>query len=131
MEAPRRESRQMHILQLDISFEEEDDIGQVIDWTHDGIQVLSVMPLKHDEKYRVRFHIERTRFEKIEGSWQSHTQEWTRGGDVRWVKSYKDGCWFGVQFDESLHDFPLEDVKDFLNADDFCHMAIFLADEDM
>lgn len=117
---PRKQERIEYIVPAEVEIEGEITHGQIVDWTHDGLQILSVIPLKEYQTYHVNYYLERNRFDEeadlIEETWKGE-------GKTMWSHPYKGGSWIGVKFDEPI-EIPLDNIKEFFTIEDYFFVAL-------
>ncbi|MBF0278591.1 MAG: PilZ domain-containing protein [SAR324 cluster bacterium] len=121
-----RQTRYDYNLAAELNVRGETINGQIIDWAEGGIQVLSVLPIEEHSAYRARFFLERNRFEGD----QFKEETWELEGSIAWQRPYKDGSWIGINFDTPLK-IPFQQINDYFSAEDFCHIAIYTASEEL
>lgn len=121
MAQKRHSERHDHLLTAEIDISGESTNGQIINWSKDGLQILSVIPLDPQQDYRFKLHIQRDR---IDDEGRLNEQTWLTEGAVKWSEPYKDGSWIGVQFDKVL-DIPVDEIHEFFTVEDFIHIYLF------
>lgn len=119
----RSEDRYAFIHNAHILSGGRETIGEVIDWSHHGVQVCAHLTLDPRILYEVRFHVEHTGEEQYD--------IWKRDGEIRWVRTDGVICWFGILFTVPLEDqidqthrFPIDHLGEYLHPEDVCHLHI-------
>jgi len=112
---PRRQQRIEYIVPAEIEIEGEITHGQIVDWTNDGVQVLSVIPIEDEKSYHINYYLERHRFDE---NTELNEETWQGTGKTMWAHPYKDGSWVGIKFDDPI-ELSMEGIKDFFTLEDY------------
>lgn len=123
----RKSERHDHLFSAELDVSGEVTNGQIINWSKDGVQILSVVPLDESQSYRFKFYLERNR---LDDQGELTEQIWVAEGTVQWIDPYKDGSWLGLKFEQPL-DLPFQEIKTFLSMEDFIHIYVFTGSDQL
>ena len=110
----RKEQRRLYCYRLSVTRERDFGRGELLDWSPNGMQVLSSIPLENAVTYRIRLHVERDLGLLLPKA------RWSVEGSVRWVERQSDGWHLGIQLDT-----PLESLE--FMEEDFCYLFLMPA----